>query len=64
RKAAQTNSIVATKALACKLAKAAWHMMTENTEYDAQRIFPGREQIDLRERLKSHGKGLAINQRN
>ena len=41
RKAAQTNSIVATKALACKLAKAAWHMMKEQSPYDAGRIFPG-----------------------
>jgi len=41
RKAAQTNRIVATKALACKLAKAAWHMMSQNTAYDAGRIFPG-----------------------
>ncbi len=40
RKAAQTNSIVATKALGCKLAKAAWHMMSENADYDADRIFP------------------------
>jgi transposase len=64
RKAAQTNSIVATKALACKLAKAAWHMMSENTEYDAARIFPAREQTDLRERLENHQKGLATNQIN
>ena len=42
RKAAQTNTVVATKALACKLAKAAWHMMKEKTDYDADRIFPGR----------------------
>jgi transposase len=41
RKSAQVNKIVATKALACKLAKAAWHMMSENTQYDAGRIFPG-----------------------
>jgi transposase len=41
RKAAQVNSTLATKALACKLAKAAWHMMSENTTYDAGRIFPG-----------------------
>ena len=41
RKAAQVNRMVATKALACKLAKAAWHMMSENTHYDVQRIFPG-----------------------
>jgi transposase len=40
-KAAQTNGILATKALACKLAKAAWHMMSQNTVYDPKRIFPG-----------------------
>ena len=41
RKSAQVNGIVATKALACKLAKAAWHMMSQNTDYDAGRMFPG-----------------------
>jgi transposase len=41
RKKAQVNGIVATKALACKLAKAAWHMMSQNTDYDAGRMFPG-----------------------
>jgi transposase len=41
RKSAQVNGIVATKALACKLAKAAWHMMSRNTAYDTTRIFPG-----------------------
>jgi transposase len=41
RKSAQVNGIVATKALACKLAKAAWHMMSKNTNYDAGRMFPG-----------------------
>jgi len=40
RKSAQVNGIVATKALACKLAKAAWHMMRQNTPYDAGRMFP------------------------
>lgn len=40
RKAAQTSKIVATKALACKLAKAAWHMMSELVPYDPDRIFP------------------------
>jgi transposase len=40
RKSAQANGIVATKALACKLAKAAWHMMSDNTHYDGGRIFP------------------------
>jgi transposase len=41
RKKARVNGIVATKALACKLAKAAWHMMRQNTDYDAGRMFPG-----------------------
>ena len=40
RKKAQANGIVATKALACKLAKAAWHMMSGNRPYDSGRIFP------------------------
>ena len=39
RKAARTNTIVATKALACKLAKAAWHVMAGNADYDWQRVF-------------------------
>ena len=40
RKAAQVNQMVATKALACKLAKAAWHMMSDNAAFDVKRIFP------------------------
>jgi transposase len=40
RKSAQTNVMVASKALACKLCKAAWHMMKENREFDARRVFP------------------------
>jgi transposase len=43
RKAARTNKIVATKALACKLSKAAWHMMSQETMYDPTRMFPGAE---------------------
>jgi transposase len=39
RKAARTNTIVATKALACKLAKAAWHVMAGNVDYDEERVF-------------------------
>jgi len=31
--------VIATKALACKLAKAAWFLMSQGTEYDAQRMF-------------------------
>ena len=39
RKAAKTNNIIATKALACKLAKAAWHVMSTGVNYDAIRVF-------------------------
>ena len=41
RKQAQTNRMVATKALACKLAKAAWHILIQGKPYDAARMFPG-----------------------
>ena len=39
RKAGKTGTIIATKALACKLAKAAWHVMAEGTDYDPKRMF-------------------------
>ena len=39
RKAAKTSTVIATKALACKLAKAAWHVMAEDVPYDATRVF-------------------------
>jgi transposase len=39
RKAAKTSNVIATKALACKLAKAAWYLMSEETEYDSKRMF-------------------------
>ena len=39
RKAARTSNIIATKALACKLAKAAWYLMAEGTDYDQKRMF-------------------------
>jgi transposase len=39
RKAAKTSPVIATKALACKLAKAAWYLMSEGTDYDAKRMF-------------------------
>jgi transposase len=41
RKAAKTGTVIATKALACKLAKAAWYVISQSTEYDAKRMFPG-----------------------
>jgi transposase len=40
RKRAKTNPVLATKALACKLAKVAWHLMTHQSHYDEQRLFP------------------------
>ena len=40
RKAAKTGKVVAVKALACKLAKAAWHVMATQTDYDEKRMFP------------------------
>lgn len=40
RKKARTSTVIATKALACKLAKAAWHLMAKGTDYDASRMFP------------------------
>jgi transposase len=39
RKAAKTSNVIATKALACKLAKAAWYVMAEGTDYDSKRMF-------------------------
>lgn len=44
RKAAKTGTIVATKALACKLAKAAWHVVSQNVDYDAGRMLPKGDQ--------------------
>ena len=40
RKAAKTGTVIATKALACKLAKAAWHVINEQSTYDPKRMFP------------------------
>jgi len=40
RKAARTSKVVATKALACKLAKAAWYLVAEETDYEPGRMFP------------------------
>jgi len=40
RKKARTSTTLATKALACKLAKAAWHLMAKGTDFDPARMFP------------------------
>lgn len=39
RKKRKTNPVIATKSLACKLAKTAWHVMAEDVPYDAMRVF-------------------------
>jgi transposase len=39
KKSAKTSNIIATKALACKLAKAAWYLMADNADYDSKRMF-------------------------
>ncbi len=40
RKAAKTSKVIATKALGCKLAKAAWYVMARDCDYDEKRMFP------------------------
>ena len=57
RKKQQTNPVVATKALACKLAKAAWHVMAENVPYDATRVFGPGKKIDFGETRRQPAKG-------
>jgi len=37
----RTSLILSLKSLHTRMAKAAWHMMSRNTHYDAGRIFPG-----------------------
>jgi transposase len=57
RKKQQTNTAIATKALACKLAKAAWHVMVEDAPYDATRIFGPGKKSDLGETSREPVKG-------
>ena len=40
RKAAKKGNVIAIKALACKLAKAAWYLVNEQTDYEPARMFP------------------------
>jgi transposase len=65
RKAARTNTILATKAPACKLARAAWHVMSAGTDYDEKRMFPGLagDKENLRRASVSQRKGLASSPR-
>ena len=57
RKKQQTNPIIATKALACKLAKAAWHVMAEDVPYDAARVFGPAKKSDFGETGREPAKG-------
>ena len=57
RKAARTSKVIATKALACKLSKAAWHVMAHNVDYDEKRVFPQ----SIGTAVASQRKGLAKN---
>ena len=57
RKKQQTNAIIATKALACKLAKAAWHVMAEEVPYDATRVFGPGKKSDFGETGREPAKG-------
>ncbi len=58
RKKQQTNPIIATKALACKLAKAAWHVMKDDMPYDATRVFGPRGKEDFGETGRQPATGL------
>jgi len=57
RKRQQTNPIIATKALACKLAKAAWHVMAKDVPYDPTRVFGPARKNDFGETGREPGKG-------
>lgn len=57
RKKQRTNPVIATKALACKLAKAAWHVMAADAPYDAARVFGLGKNSDLGETGREPVKG-------
>ena len=57
RKKQKTNPVIATKALACKLAKAAWHLMARDQPYDATRVFGPARSKDLGETRREPAKG-------
>ena len=48
RKAAKTSKVIATKALGCKLAKAAWHVMSQCADYDQPDVPGTRRQKEQR----------------
>jgi transposase len=55
RKAAKTSKVIATKALGCKLAKAAWHVMSQRADYDQSRMFP---ELAVKKSSRQPAKGL------
>jgi len=57
RKKQQTNPVIATKALACKLAKAAWHVMAQDAPYDAARVFGSARKNNVGETGRKPAKG-------
>jgi transposase len=57
RKKQQTNPVIATKALACKLAKAAWHVMVADVPYDAARVFGSGKKKQFGETGREPAKG-------
>lgn len=58
RKVAKVGGVVATKALGCKMSKAAWHIMANGTDYDASRMFP-ENAVPRKTQRKSAGKSTA-----
>ncbi len=48
RKARKTNKIVATKAIACKLAKAVWHILRDGRQYDGDLLFGPMPKIKIK----------------
>jgi transposase len=57
RKKRKTNPVIASKSLACKLAKAAWHVMAEDVPYDATRVFGPGKTKDFGETGREPAKG-------
>lgn len=57
RKKQQTNPVIATKALACKLAKAAWHVMAQDVPYEAARVFGPARKSNFGETGREPAKG-------
>ena len=58
RKKQPSNPAIATKSLACKLAKAAWHVMVADVPYDATRVFgPGKTDLGETSREPAKGSG-------